>query len=135
MPFSAQHSERRSALDTMGATASFACAVHCVVVALFLGAAPTLSLFAASWVDWAFLLASVLIGLGSLVPGYRLHRERRPLALFAIGISLLLGLRLMRMAPSLSEILVVALAAGSLIAAHCINRGAAHRCTCGREHH
>lgn len=110
------------------------CAVHCAIAALFLGIVPALSFFAAPWVDWAFFAISAVIGLAALVPGYRLHRTGRPLALFALGMTLLLILRLLRIRASLSEMAVVTVAASSLIAAHWINRGATHRCICGRDH-
>ncbi len=134
MPVPAPASQPRAALDTVGATASLMCAVHCAIAALFLGVAPALSFFAAPWIDWAFLAASAVIGLAALIPGYRLHRVRRPLALFVLGMTLLLILRVLHVHVSLSEMAVVIVAASSLIAAHWINRGATHRCICGRDH-
>lgn len=125
----------RPNLDTLGASASLVCALHCAVVALFLGVTPVASYLAASWVDWAFLLVSAAVGLSALVPGHRRHGLRRPLTLFAVGMFLLVALRLLRAAPSLPEMTVVAVAAGCLIAAHWINRGALHRCACGPLHH
>ena len=125
----------RSSLDAVGATASFVCAVHCAIVALFLGAAPAISMLAATWVDWAFLGISAAVGFASLIPGYRKHGARRPLALFALGIALLLSLRVLHVRASLGEMSVVIIAAASLIAAHWINRGATHRCICGQRHH
>ena len=128
------HSDR-SSLDTVGATASAVCAVHCAIVALFLGAAPAISLLDATWVDWAFLGISAAVGFASLIPGYRKHGARQPLALFALGIALLLALRVMHVRTSIGEMTVVLIAAASLIAAHWINRGATHHCICGQRHH
>lgn len=125
----------KPSLDAVGATASFACAVHCAVVAIFLGATPAISMLAATWVDWAFLGLSAAIGFAALVPGYRLHGLRRPLALFTFGIALLITLRVLHAGPSVPEMLTVAVAASCLIAAHWINRGARHRCACGPLHH
>ena len=126
--------QAKPSLDTVGATASFVCAVHCAIVALFVGAAPAISFLAASWVEWAFLATSAVVGIVSLVPGYRLHGLRRPLALFTVGMTLLITLRVMHAKPSVAEMTAVAFAAGCLIAAHWINRGARHRCTCGPLH-
>jgi MerC mercury resistance protein len=118
---SAPPAQFRSPLDAIGATASFACAVHCAIVAIFLGVAPAVSFLASSWVEWAFLLTSAAIGVAALVPGYRLHRQRRPLVLFGVGMATLLMLRLLHAAPSVSEMIAVALAAACLISAHWIN--------------
>ncbi len=135
MGISVQPPPTKPSLDTIGASASFACAVHCAIVALFLGATPAVSILAASWVEWAFLLTSAAIGVGSLIPGYREHGLRRPLVLFAIGMATLITLRVLHVAPSLAEMTVVAAAAVCLISAHWINRGARHRCACGAQHH
>lgn len=134
MPPSVEHSRSAHSLDTVGATTSFVCAVHCAIVAIFLGAAPAIPFLASTWIDWAFLGMSSAVGLASLIPGYRLHRAWRPLALFALGIVLLLVLRLLRVRASLGEMAVVLVAASSLIAAHWINRGASSRCICGQQH-
>ena len=134
MSLHATHPESRSSLDTVGATTSFVCAVHCAIVALFLGAAPAVSILAASWIDWVFLAISAVVGLASLIPGYRQHSNRQPLVLFVLGMSLLLALRLLRVQPSIGEASVVIAAASCLIAAHWINRGATHRCICGQQH-
>ena len=125
----------RPSLDMVGASASFACAVHCVVVALLLGVAPAASLLAAPWIDWAFLGASMLIGLVALVPGYRRHQQQIPLVLFVSGIAILITLRSLHVGPSLFEVLVVIVAATFLVLAHWKNRGALHRCACGPAHH
>ncbi len=112
-----------------------ACAVHCVVVALLLGVAPAASLLAAPWIDWAFLAASVVIGLGALIPGYRRHQLQAPLMFFVAGVVMLVTLRALRVGPSILEILVVIVAATCLVLAHWKNRGALHRCACGPDHH
>jgi hypothetical protein len=125
----------RPSLDTVGATASLACAVHCAVVALFLGTLPAVSFIAASWVEWVFLGASTVIGLLALVPGYRRHQLRMPLILFVSGLTILVTLRAVQAAPSFGEMALVCVAAVCLIAAHWQNRGARHRCACGPRHH
>lgn len=122
-------------LDIVGASASLVCAVHCAVVALFLGILPAASMLAASWIEWVFLSASALIGVAALVPGYRRHRRTVPLTLFALGIGALSLLRAFAVPSGLFEMSVVAAAASCLVSAHWINRGALHRCSCGPAHH
>ncbi len=128
-------SHARPSLDMVGASASLACAVHCAVVALLLGGAPAAALLAAPWIDWAFLATSVVIGLTALIPGYRRHRLRTPLVLFASGIAMLVTLRSLRVGPSVFEMVIVIVAAACLVLAHWRNRGALHRCACGPAHH
>jgi MerC mercury resistance protein len=135
MGTSAHSGHLRPSLDTMGATASFACALHCAVVALMLGLMPAASFLASSWIEWAFLGASTAIGLVALVPGYRKHRLRTPLVLFAVGIALLVALRALSAQASALELTTVLVAALCLILAHWKNRGALHNCACGPKHH
>lgn len=135
MGISLRNSSYASSLDVAGATASLACALHCVVVALVLGGLPAVSFMAAAWIDWAFLAASIVIGLVALVPGYRRHRDRAPLMLFAAGVTLLLGIRMTGMQPSVSEVVLIVAATTCIVAAHWRNRGALHRCACGPRHH
>jgi MerC mercury resistance protein len=135
MATSAQPAAARVSLDVVGVTTSLACAIHCAVVAVALGMTPLTSFIASSWIEWAFLGASAVIGLFALVPGYRRHGLRAPLGLFLTGISLLVTLRALQMPTSLIEMLVVVIAATCLITAHWKNRGAMHRCDCGPLHH
>ena len=125
----------KPSLDVAGATASFACALHCAVVALLLGVLPAASMLAASWIEWAFLATSTVIGLVALVPGYRRHREATPLVLFVTGLALLIAMRALALPPSVVEMTLMLVAAGCLIVAHWKNRGALHRCACGPRHH
>ncbi len=125
----------RSTLDLAGATASFACAVHCAVVALLLGIAPAASFLAASWIEWAFLAVSLVIGLFALVPGYRIHHQRAPMLLLVTGLAMLGTMRAMSVPPSLGELSLVITAAACLISAHWINRTALHRCAAAAAPH
>lgn len=131
-----EHSpQARHTLDVVGATASFACAVHCALVALLLGVLPAVSLISAHWIDWAFLGLSTVIGVVALVPGFRRHHLRAPLVLFSVGIGILVLTRVLRMRPSVPEMLLVMVAAACLIAAHWRNRTALHRCACAPHAH
>ena len=126
---------RRFSLDAFGASASLICAVHCGVVALALGTLPAISFLAAPWIEWAFLSVSLIIGLAALIPGYRRHGLRRPLVFFGVGVAILFALRTLHLASGAIELSGVAAAAGFLVSAHWINRGATHRCACGPRHH
>jgi hypothetical protein len=131
---------RRISLDSLGVTASVACAVHCVVVALAMGVLPVASRYAAPWfaspwIEWVFLAVSVAIGLAALVPGYARHELTAPLRLFACGVSILVALRALQVQPSLFEMAWVLVAAACVVTAHWKNRGALHRCSCGPAHH
>ena len=128
-----EHSpQARHTLDVVGATASLACAVHCAAVALLLGVLPAVSIISAHWIDWAFLGLSTAIGIAALGPGFRRHRLRTPLVLFAIGIGILVLTRVLHLVP---EMLLVMVAAACLIAAHWKNRTALHRCACAPHAH
>lgn len=131
-----EHSpQARHRLDVVGATASLACAVHCAAVALLLGVLPAVSVISAHWIDWAFLSLSTMIGIAALGPGFRRHHLRTPLALFTIGIGILVLTRVLGLQPSVPEMLLVMLAAACLIAAHWKNRTALHRCACAPQAH
>lgn len=120
----------RPALDTIGATASIVCAVHCVLVALAMGALPALGLIADPRIEWGFLALSAGIGIAALVPAYGHHRRRAPLAIFAVGIAVLLGTRLAGVSAPLLEAALVVAGASCLVWAHWRNRRlvVAHTC-------
>ena len=81
---------RRSLLDRVGATGSLLCAVHCAAVPLVLAVAPAIGAgFANHAFEIGFIAFASLLGLTSLVLGYRLHRVGHALALLAPGIALL----------------------------------------------
>jgi hypothetical protein len=126
---------RRWSLDSIGVTASIACAVHCAVVALAMGVMPAAAIIAGSWVEWMFLGLSVAIGLAALLPGYAKHGLASPLVLFTVGISVLLALRAVNASSSWLELSLVLIAAVCLMLAHWKNRGALHGCECGPRHH
>lgn len=112
----------RSTLDTLGATASIICAVHCVLVALALGALPVLGVFADPRIEWSFLAVSGAIGLAALVPAFLRHRDRAPLRAFAAGMAVLLATRLVGPELPLLEAAIVVIGAGCLVWAHWRNR-------------
>ena len=85
------NSPLRSLLDRFGATGSFICAVHCALTPVLLAAIPSLGL--SIWMGRGFELGSVIsvsvVGLFSLLWGYRRHRAFRALGLLLVGLAIL----------------------------------------------
>ena len=80
-------------LDRFGATGSVICAVHCALTPLLLAAIPSLGLSA--WLshgfERGFVLFVTVLGLFSLLWGYRRHRAFRALTLLLLGLAILLA--------------------------------------------
>ena len=74
-------SRLRHLLDRFGATGSMLCAVHCAVIPVLLAAAPSLGLsfWLGDGVEQALVVFVTLLGLFSLVWGYRRHGALRAL--------------------------------------------------------
>ncbi|PPT76392.1 hypothetical protein XaplCFBP3122_10155 [Xanthomonas arboricola pv. populi] len=81
----------RHALDRFGATGSLLCAVHCAVLPLLLALAPSLGLsfWLGDGVELTIVVFVTLLGLFSLVLGYRRHKALHALALLLPGLLLL----------------------------------------------
>ena len=81
----------RSLLDRFGATGSMICAVHCALTPVLLAAIPSLGL--STWLgdgfERGFVLFVTVVGLFSLLWGYRRHRAFRALSLLLIGLAVL----------------------------------------------
>lgn len=88
MPMS---SPLRQLLDRFGATGSMICAVHCALTPVLLAAIPSLGL--SVWMGRGFELGFVIfvsvVGLFSLLWGYRRHRAFRALGLLLAGLAVL----------------------------------------------
>lgn len=85
------HSPFRNLLDRLGATGSLLCAVHCAALPLLVALLPSLGL-AAWWgdgIERGFVAFATLLGISSLVWGYRRHRVVRALGLLALGLAAL----------------------------------------------
>ena len=81
----------RVLLDRLGATGSLLCAVHCALLPLLIAILPSIGV--ATWLsedaeEWFVIFAS-LVGLFSVVWGYRRHREVRALGLLLPGLAAL----------------------------------------------
>ena len=78
-------------LGRFGAAGSLVCAAHCALLPLLIAALPSLGL--ASWLGEAFEVGFVafasLLGLFSLIWGYRRHRALRALGLLLPGLAIL----------------------------------------------
>src|SRR5271169_4620277 len=83
--------------DTLGITASVACAIHCAVLPLLLSSLP---IFGINIIDnpafeFFMILLAFAIGYYSLLHGYRRHHHNfTPLLLFTCGILLLFAKQL-----------------------------------------
>ena len=78
----------RRLLDRFGATGSMICAIHCALTPFLLAAIPSLGLSA--WLgdgfERAFVVFVTVLGLFSLLWGYRRHRAFRALGLLVVGL-------------------------------------------------
>jgi hypothetical protein len=121
----------RPVLDGLGATASIICAVHCVAVALLLGALPAIGALADPRIEWSFLAFSAVIGAWSLLPARRHHHDRAPLTAFLAGMLVLAATRLAGVSHPWIEALLVVIGASCIVWAHWRNRRlmAAHVCS------
>ncbi len=84
-------SRLRHLLDRFGATGSLLCAVHCAVLPVLLAAAPSLglSVWLGDGVELALVSFVTLLGLFSLVWGYRRHGALRALGFLVPGLTAL----------------------------------------------
>jgi hypothetical protein len=85
------YSRYRSLLDRLGATGSMICAVHCALTPLLLAAIPSLglSVWLGDGFERGFVLFVTVVGLFSLLWGYRRHRTFRALTLLLFGLAVL----------------------------------------------
>jgi hypothetical protein len=81
----------RSALDRLGAAGSLLCAIHCALLPLLIAALPSLGV--AAWLgddfERGFVLFATMLGLFSVVWGYRRHGAVRALGLLLPGLATL----------------------------------------------
>ena len=81
----------RRLLDRIGATGSIVCALHCALLPVVIAVLPSLGI--AAWLgdgfEQAFVLFATLLGLFSVVWGYRRHGAIRALGLLVPGLAVL----------------------------------------------
>lgn len=85
------HGATRSVLDRLGAAGSLLCALHCALLPLLIAVLPSLGV--AAWLgdgfERGFVLFATLLGLFSVVWGYRRHGAVRALGLLLPGLAVL----------------------------------------------
>ena len=76
-------------LDSLGFSASFLCALHCASLPLILSAisASSFSFLANPFFETAMILVSIVVGISSLLPSYKNHKNIVPIASLMIGFS------------------------------------------------
>jgi len=81
----------RRLMDRIGATGSIVCAIHCALLPVAIAVLPSLGI--AVWLgdgfEQAFVLFATLLGLFSVVWGYRRHGAIRALGLLLPGLAVL----------------------------------------------
>ena len=83
----------RSLIDRFGAAGSLVCAIHCAALPLVIAMLPSLGV--AKWLgdgfERGFVLFATLLGLFSVIWGYRRHGAIRALGLLLLGLAALWG--------------------------------------------
>jgi len=122
---------RRRLLDRLGASGSLVCAVHCALLPVVIALLPSLGLagLASDAFERGFVVFATLLGLFSVVWGYRRHRAVRALGLLVPGLGLLwTGVLYPPLHESLLSHAVAMTAGGTLVAlAHLANLRLNHR--------
>jgi hypothetical protein len=85
------NARQSSLLDRLGATGSLLCAIHCALLPALIALLPSLGI--AAWLDdgfeRGFVAFATLLGLFTLVWGYRRHRAVRALWMLLPGLAAL----------------------------------------------
>ena len=83
--------QRHRLLDRLGATGSLLCALHCALLPVLIALLPSLGI--ATWMsdsfEEGFVVFATLLGLFTLIQGYRRHRAVRALWLLLPGLAAL----------------------------------------------
>ncbi|MEM1214427.1 MAG: MerC domain-containing protein [Bacteroidota bacterium] len=84
-------------LDILGFSASFLCAVHCVLMPLLLtlGLASGLEWLEEPLIEWSFILTTVILASWSLVGTWSRHHDKRPLLIAGVGFAIIIGVHLL----------------------------------------
>ena len=117
-------------LDRLGATGSLLCAIHCALLPLAIALLPSFGI--AAWLgegfERGFVVFASLLGLVTLIWGYRRHRAVRALGLLVPGLSALwLGVLVQPLHEAVVPHAVVMTLGGSLVGlAHLANLRLSH---------
>ena len=103
--------------DRVGIMVSVACAIHCTLLPVVAGLLPLIGLrhFANERLEWAVIALAALVGVVGHTRAYqRHHHHLGPALMFAVGLSLVIAVRL-----TLGDTTVepIALGSGGLLAA------------------
>lgn len=130
--------QRHRILDAFGAAGSIVCAVHCALLPLLIAVLPSLGI--AVWLgdgfERGFVVFATLLGVFSLVWGYRRHRAVRALGLLVPGLAALwAGVLYLPLHESVVPHAVAMTLGGTLVGlAHLVNlrlnHGHVHDATC-----
>lgn len=84
----------RSYLDLLGFSASFLCAVHCLLMPLVLsmGLLGGMSWLESAWVEWTFIFSTLVLASWSLFGSLPKHRNLVPVIVAGIGFVLIVVL-------------------------------------------
>lgn len=117
-------------IDRLGALASSACAVHCVLGAVLPEALAAFGLGAlfGHEAEWSLTLAAIFFAATALILGFRKHRSRLVVSLLAAGIATLVLARLLEESAGETFGIALSLLAGVvLVAGHLLNIRASRR--------
>jgi len=109
-------------LDFLGFSASVLCALHCAALPFLLTLAPLagLQFLDNPWIEYTFILLSLLIASNALIHGYRRHHQKSlPLIVAFAGFVLIALGRLIEL--EWSEILFTSCGGITIAIAHLIN--------------
>ena len=127
-------------LDRLGATGSLLCAIHCALLPVVIAVLPSLGI--AAWLgaegfEQGFVVFATLLGLYTMVSGYRRHRAVRALWLLVPGLVVLwVGVLYPPLHHSLVPHALAMTLGGSLVGlAHLANLhlGHVHSANCGHS--
>ena len=122
--------------DRAGIVVSTACAIHCVALPVLAGALPLLGLrhFVDERLEWTFVATTAIIGVVSHIRAYRRHHGHLgPGVLFAAGVLLIVGARLLHL-EGMTDPAAAAVGGAFAITAHVLNLRLCRCCrSCARD--
>src|SRR5919201_5492425 len=119
---------RVSKIDRLGASVSFACAIHCAVVPFAATVLPLLGFgfLADERIERTILITSIALASASVCWGIRIHRQRRILAVFGAALVLIFAGR--AFATGAAEIALVVPGAVLFVCGHLVNNHLCRMC-------
>ncbi len=118
-------------LDKTGATVSWLCAAHCLMMPFIISFPPLfgISVLAHEGVEYIFIGLSVAVASVSLLPSYfKQHRKIRTLLLFISGICFVIFADLLFEESFFGKVIFVLIGAICVTSAHFINRQLCRNC-------